>query len=266
MSTNADPAAERALLAQRLSTLEAARRTAHDALAQARTEAAAAVARHASATLAATQAEAAVNVEHDALTAALRESGFEDVAAAKAAVRTASQQTTLDADVRRHESEHAAVMVRLLEIEPRIANREVSAEAMAAAEADCVNTVGAWHQAGLTVSTLEADCERLARDVAQRFALEQTSAEVRARLALTAAMAADLRGDAFQEYLLEEAFHSLVAGASVRMREMSNRYTLEWKNRPFSSWITRQCRRSAPRGDAQRRRDVHGFAVFSRCN
>jgi DNA repair protein SbcC/Rad50 len=56
---------------------------------------------------------------------------------------------------------------------------------------------------------------------------------VRGRLALTAAMAADLRGDAFQEYLLEEAFHSLVAGASVRMRQMSNRYTLEWNDGDF---------------------------------
>ncbi len=42
-----------------------------------------------------------------------------------------------------------------------------------------------------------------------------------------------VKGDAFQEYLLEEAFHALVSGASVRMRRMSNRYTLEWEEGAF---------------------------------
>lgn len=233
VSASDDPVAERARLAQGVTTLETARRTAQDALAEARTGAAGAAARLAAATLAAAQAEAAVTSEQGALSAALHESAFSDVAAATAAVRTSAQQNALDADVRRHESEYVAVMTRLLDIDPRVVGREVSALEMAAAEADCFSTVDAWHQAGLTASTLQADCVRLARDVAARDTLEQASAGGRARLALTAAMASDLRGDAFQEYLLEEAFHSLVSGASVRMRQMSNRYTLEWDNGDF---------------------------------
>ena len=46
-------------------------------------------------------------------------------------------------------------------------------------------------------------------------------------------MATDLKGDRFQNYLLEEAFKALVAGASVRMRDISNRYTLEWEDSEF---------------------------------
>ena len=46
--------------------------------------------------------------------------------------------------------------------------------------------------------------------------------------AVTAEMATDLKGDRFQEYLLEEAFKALVASASVSMKSVSNRYTLEW--------------------------------------
>ena len=233
VSSSGDPAAERAALAQRLASLEAALRAAQQALAEVRTGAAAAVARYLSATVAASQAEAAVATEGAALSAALRESGFPDVAAASAAVRPASRQTTLDAAVRQHESDRAAVLNRLLEIEPRIVNGEVSDEAMAAANTECTRTVNAWHDAGLAVSTLRADCERLAKDVAAREAIEQGAAAMRARLALHTAMASDLRGDAFQEYLLEEAFHSLVSGASVRMRQMSNRYTLEWDNGDF---------------------------------
>ena len=85
---------------------------------QARTEAAAAVARHTSATRAVAQSEAAVKAEEAALAVALQESGFGGVAAATAAVRTTSQQASLDAEVRRHESEYAAVMARLLDPAP----------------------------------------------------------------------------------------------------------------------------------------------------
>ncbi len=56
-----------------------------------------------------------------------------------------------------------------------------------------------------------------------------TEAEaLRARLAVTSEMAVDLRSDGFQDYLLEEAFRGLVAGASTRLRQMSRRYTMEW--------------------------------------
>jgi exonuclease SbcC len=51
--------------------------------------------------------------------------------------------------------------------------------------------------------------------------------------AVTAELATDLKGDRFQEYLLEEAFKTLVASASVRMKAISNRYTLEWDDGEF---------------------------------
>ena len=70
-------------------------------------------------------------------------------------------------------------------------------------------------------------------DVARRTQLVTEYEQVRQRLAIHAEMAADLKGDAFQEYLLTEAFHALVAGASVRLRQMSNRYTLEWQDGDF---------------------------------
>lgn len=233
VTTSDDPAAERAALAQRLSRIDAALRSAQDVLSRAQAGAAAAAARHAAASSASAQATADAAAAEAALAAALQESAFPDSASATAAVRSAAQQASLDATVQQHDSGRAAVMTRLLEIEPRVANREVSDAEMNVAEAECRSTGDAWHQAGLRVSALEAACERLAREVAARAALQEQAAAVRTRLALTSAMATDLRGDGFQEYLLEEAFHSLVAGASVRMRQMSNRYTLEWSEGDF---------------------------------
>ena len=55
----------------------------------------------------------------------------------------------------------------------------------------------------------------------------------RQTFAVTAELATDLKGDRFQEYLLEEAFKTLVASASVRMKAISNRYTLEWDDGEF---------------------------------
>lgn len=51
--------------------------------------------------------------------------------------------------------------------------------------------------------------------------------------AITAEIATDLKGDRFQEYLLEEAFKTLVEGASVRLKSISNRYTLQWESGEF---------------------------------
>ena len=233
VSTHADPSAERTALAQRVQALESALRTAQDALAEERAEVAAVLARLASAVAAVEQAEASAVAARSTLDAAVRQAGFAHVGAVESAVRTSAQQAALDDAVRRHESEHAAVMTRLLEVEPRIADREVSAEALAAAEAECTAISAAWRQADLLVSALGASCERLVADVARRADLNTELSDLRGRLALHAGMAADLKGDAFQEYLLEEAFHSLVAGASVRLRQMSGRYTLEWDDSNF---------------------------------
>lgn len=233
VSTHPDPASERSELAARVTALESAVASAQGTLAKVRTEAASAAARHSAAQIAVANAEAAAASERRTLDAALQEAGFGDVGGVRTAVRTPQQQTALNDTVRRHESDVMAVTSRLREIEPGIAGREVSADVLAAAEAENAGTVEAWHQAGLAVSTLEAACKRLQTEVARRAALEQELAGLRSRLALNAGMASDLRGDAFQEYLLEEAFHSLVAGASVRMRQMSNRYTLEWKDSDF---------------------------------
>src|SRR5690606_30526535 len=85
-----------------------------------------------------------------------------------------------------------------------------------------------WREADQAVTRLEAACQRLREAVSKRCELMEERETVQQRLNVTAELAADLRGDRFQQYLLEEAFKSLVAGASVRMKAISNRYTLEW--------------------------------------
>ena len=62
----------------------------------------------------------------------------------------------------------------------------------------------------------------------------ESEGEYNARCAKgSAELATDLKGDRFQEYLLEEAFKKLVASASVRLKTISNRYTLQWDSGEF---------------------------------
>jgi len=83
------------------------------------------------------------------------------------------------------------------------------------------------------VTTLEADLSRLRDDVTTRVALLAQKGALDKTFAITAELAGDLKGDRFQEYLLEEAFKTLVEGASVRLKSISNRYTLQWESGEF---------------------------------
>jgi DNA repair protein SbcC/Rad50 len=109
----------------------------------------------------------------------------------------------------------------------------VSAAALAQAEGEFKTLENDWREAEKTVVTSEGDHARLGQDVQRRDHLLAQRRVLEASLAITAELAIDLRGDRFQEYLLEEAFKTLVASASVRMQAMSNRYTLGWEAGEF---------------------------------
>ena len=83
------------------------------------------------------------------------------------------------------------------------------------------------------MTKLSVSCEVLAGQVAERLRAQVERDRVGRLMDTSAELALDLKSDAFQNYLLEEAFHGLVAGASLRLREMTNRYTLVWQDSRF---------------------------------
>ncbi len=233
VSSHDDPAVERRGLAEQVRQLEEASRTAEAALATARAQAAAAAeALQRTATMVERAREAAAAAQ-DLLDRVIADAGFGSVGEVREAVRDSARQAAIEAEVAGHERRQAAVLHRLLELEPRVAGREVSVEALEAEEARFATAVQAAREADLAAARLEGDRVRLAADVERRTGLAARQQALAARCALHADMAADLRGDAFQEFLLEEAFRALVAGASLRMRRMTNRYTLEWRDGAF---------------------------------
>ena len=163
------------------------------------------------------------------LTQALAAAGFADVNAAVASVRSDDQQSVLQTNVTAFDKQRAGVLQRLVDVEFQVAGKEMSAEGLAEIERQTRATAAASRDADKVVATLEADLSRLRDDVTARIALLAQKRALEKTFAITAELAADLKGDRFQEYLLEEAFKTLVEGASVRLKAISNRYALQWE-------------------------------------
>lgn len=233
VSAAPDPLAERGELAGRIETLQAASRKAGEDLAKATSEAIKADAALQAAQDALSAATAHASETEDALTRALAEAGFPTPDAAVACVRSDGRQKAIQSEVSEYDEKRAGVVRRLADLEPQVAGKEISTERLAEIERGAKATVDASRQADQIVAKLDSEVTRSRREVKERVALEAQKDALQNQFTITAELATDLKGDRFQEYLLEEAFKTLVVGASVRLKAISNRYTLQWESGEF---------------------------------
>lgn len=233
VSADPDPLAERERIAGQISALREAEREAARALADATAEAARSDAELQAAKAALADASAQASAMEDALAQALSGAGFDSTGAAAAAVRSAAQQKALEAQVTAYDEQRAAVMPRLAELESQLCGREMAADKLAEIERQAKAAAEASRLADQAAVKLESEVTRLRKAMKERAALVAQRDALTKTFAITAELAADLKGDRFQEYLLEEAFKTLVAGASVRLKAISNRYTLQWESGEF---------------------------------
>ena len=233
VTTHPHPDEERASLAARVVALREAEKDAAAALARAQSDFATSAAARDAAVAGLGDAEAALAQASQALAAALAEAGLAAADDVRASLRSPAQQTTLQKRVAAYDQQRALVEQQLADLEPRLGGREASSDDLAVATARHTATHDAWQAATRAVTMLEHETAGLRKRLAARAALVVDRDTRQTSLDLTFEMATDLRGDRFQQYLLDEAFTALVAGASVRMREMSNRYTLEWAGSEF---------------------------------
>lgn len=233
VTTHSDPRAERDELQRRMTDLRNAESQARQSHAQADAAINTARERLNAAETALADADAHLGSTREAVRQALDAAGFASEEAAAAAVRTPGQQRALDVQVTDYDRKLAAVLQRLADLEPQIARRAVSDAVLEATQKQCDEAAAQWRQADQSVTRLDDDCARLRQGARKRNELLTERTDVQGTLTVTAQLATDLRGDRFQEYVLEEAFKALVAGASVRMKAISNRYTLEWESGEF---------------------------------
>jgi DNA repair protein SbcC/Rad50 len=233
VTSHADPLQEREELSRRIASLQEAERNANQALTDATSRAIKAHAELQAAQTAFSDAAAHASAMEEALTLALSEAGFASIDDAVESVRPATHQKELETKIISFDQKRASVQLRLDELQPQVTAREMSADRLAEIEQRSKAAADASRLADQIVAKLETEVARLQKDVEARTDLMSQTDALQKVLAIAAELATDLKGDRFQEFLLEEAFKTLVAGASVRLKTISNRYTLQWESGEF---------------------------------
>ena len=127
----------------------------------------------------------------------------------------------------------AALLAQVADLDARVGPQPVSAVQVSScvdAERQADQAVNESLRRGAQLEVQVATIRERALHAAtlqHQLASAQATSETHARLS------ADLRADAFQAWLLREAFERLVAGASIRLLELSGRYTLQWVDDEF---------------------------------
>jgi len=123
----------------------------------------------------------------------------------------------------------------------------VSADALRDVEARRTATMDAWQASSQEVATAGERGGPASEGDRGSAALTAERDAVQVELGVTAEMAADLKGDRFQNYLLEEAFRALVTGASVACA--TSRTDIRSNGRQRVLRRRSRQRRGAPRAD-----------------
>ncbi len=165
---------------------------------------------------------------------ALREAGFLDGAEARKSALETGKIAEGEQAVASFERNVNQTQARLLEL-------DITLEGINLTEAD-VERETRKHTAAEDAVTTLADqisqktnaLQRLKADTEKAEALRLIYKSRRSRHLLVHQLSQDLKGDGFQQYLLDGSFRRLVAGASTRLRELNGRYELTFSDSKFS--------------------------------
>ena len=234
VASSGDPEQERTRVIARIEELEQAREAAVRAEQAARSDHEARSRALALAEAARAAAAADLAALEDRSAQQLRDAGFATEQAVRSAVLSTAQRDDIERRARRWHSEHAVVTARADELERAAGSSQVDARALSAAREHAA--AARDRHAGLLAEQGRLGGER--RDVEARIARAASLREQLARATATRAtyeqLAADLRTDQLQAYLLEGTFREIVQGASVRLLELSSgRYTLDYTHDDF---------------------------------
>lgn|GEM_PF-364724 len=166
--------------------------------------------------------------QKDQAEAAARKAGFRDLAAVREAVLAEAEEERLRQLVETYETERRSVRQQLRRLERELGEETVTEEAVQRAREERESLAAAYREAVERVAAAEQNLGQLRERVERAEQLRAERARLEAEYALVRQLADDLRSEHFQEFVLEETFRELVAGASVRLLRFSQRYTLEY--------------------------------------
>jgi exonuclease SbcC len=165
----------------------------------------------------------------DRVTEALRQAGFQDAAAARAAARPPAQMQQLRARVGEHEAAVRAAQSRLAELEAVLKGCRVSEEEYRSAEESHDLCAKQRQDAQTQTALLAQQAQELRQRLERAQGLHRELAEQERRFAIFDQLARDLRSDHFFAFLLEETLTALVCDASGQLARLTgDRYGLHF--------------------------------------
>lgn len=229
VTRSADPAAEAGALEEQIQQIEANLKAATEEAATARNRLATAEeAQRLTAESALTALEAALR-RAESRDQEIDRAGFANEAAVRKALLDKATVNSLEEQVRRHMQDTHAAGERLAALGAELGDERVSDRQLAAVENRAASATAEVETALGREKRLEEQIGRTRERLARLQELREELSREEAALHVHDLLAADLRNDRFQAYLLQEVFTELVRGASARLLTLTGeRYSLRF--------------------------------------
>jgi exonuclease SbcC len=231
VTRSADPAAEAGALEERIQQIEANLKAAAEEAATARNRLATAKeAQRLTAESALTALEGALR-RAESRDQEIERAGFANEAAVREALLDKATVNRLEEQVRRHMQDTHAADERLAALIAALGEERVSDRQLAAVESRAAGATAEVETALGLEKRLEEQIRRTRERLARLQDLREELRREEAALHVHELLAADLRNDRFQAYLLQEVFTDLVRGASARLLTLTGeRYSLRFND------------------------------------
>ena len=191
--------------------------------------------RVASATDQLTTATAELQTARDQAIQGVRTAGFTSPAAAHAALLSEETVLQLDGEVREFVSKLTALGDRIAELNQELAGQKLSQQELDQKETERNALTAQVEATASELRVIESELEQLrerlvkAQELTSQLETHQQTARVYGILA------DELQSNRFQQYLHDEIVQELVAGASERLKKISDRYALVLREGEF--WV-----------------------------
>jgi exonuclease SbcC len=233
VTTSPDPNAEADVLARRITELETALVEAQDEERRRSNEATSAETTYEEVLRTAEDAGVRFRATAERARHEVAAAGFAVEEEARKARLSVEEQLRIDQVVSEYRQEHHAAKQRVAELERELGGREVTGEDLVSKEKDLAGLRKDYDEGLERAGALRQEIKELAQKIQRAEQIRQDLEAKRRRHFIYQSLSYDLRGEHFQAYLLEEAFRDLVKGASDRLRGLSERYTLDYRDDSF---------------------------------
>lgn len=157
----------------------------------------------------------------------IRDAGFENILAVRLAQVDPKIRQSLEEEIRSFDMERVRVADEVLRLQTVLNGRATTSQEVEESVVEARRLDQIYQAELVRVGGLESERDQLKKTL-ERVQLRMSQlAEVQQRHVVMSTLASDLRTDRFQNFVFQDLFKELVAGASLRLLQLSQRYTLE---------------------------------------